>query len=107
MRYVIDHDLHIHSHLSACSNDPEQHVQRILQYGVENNLKRLCITDHFWEKAIPGGDFYSTERDGRFRWGDLEWTRRNLPLPQAEGTRFYFGGEADMDENHVIGRKIS
>jgi len=103
MRYIVDHDIHLHSHLSACSNDPEQNAERILRYGVKNHLKHLCITDHFWDKAVPGGDFYSTEAPTRFRWGDLEWVSRNLPLPQAEGTRFHFGVEADMDENHVIG----
>ena len=38
MKYIYDHDLHIHSKISACSNDPEQTCERILQYAKENNL---------------------------------------------------------------------
>lgn len=33
MRYSFDHDLHIHSQISSCSNHPEQTTERILQYA--------------------------------------------------------------------------
>ena len=36
MSFSIDHDYHIHSVLSACSNDPEQSTQNILQYALDN-----------------------------------------------------------------------
>jgi len=29
MKYVIDHDYHIHSYLSPCSGNPEQNAERI------------------------------------------------------------------------------
>ena len=29
MKFVIDHDYHIHSHLSLCSNDPEENTVEI------------------------------------------------------------------------------
>ena len=38
MRYIVDHDLHIHSFGSMCSKDPEQTPQRILQYAQETGL---------------------------------------------------------------------
>ena len=49
LEFIVDHDLHIHSKLSLCSSDPEQNNERILQYAKENNLKTICITDHFWD----------------------------------------------------------
>ena len=49
MRYVFDHDFHIHSELSSCSRDPEQSPERILAYAKENGLKKIVITDHFWD----------------------------------------------------------
>lgn len=47
MRYVYDHDLHIHSRVSLCSNDPEQTNERILQYAKDNHLNTIFLTDHF------------------------------------------------------------
>lgn len=50
MKFKVDHDLHIHSHLSSCSRDPEQTPERILQYAKENGFKTVCLTDHYWDK---------------------------------------------------------
>ena len=33
MGYSFDHNLHIHSQISSCSNHPEQTTERILQYA--------------------------------------------------------------------------
>lgn len=54
MRYIVDHDLHIHSNLSTCSRCPEQTPERIAQYAVDMGLKTICITDHFWDEKVPG-----------------------------------------------------
>lgn len=93
VRYQIDHDLHIHTHISLCSRDPEQTPERILQYGTEKGLRHLCITDHFWDETVP------SVYDG------LSYARlaENLPLPKADGVAFHFGCEADMDLVPTIG----
>lgn len=103
MRFIADHDLHIHTHLSACSNDPAQNPAYILRYGQENGLRDICITDHLWDSAVPGGTFYSTEAPTTFRWGDLNAIQADGPLPQSAGTKLHFGAEVDMDGNHTIG----
>ena len=54
MKYVFDHDYHIHSQLSSCSRDPEQTTERILQYAKDNNLTSLVLADHYWDDAVPG-----------------------------------------------------
>ena len=54
MSFRVDHDYHIHSQLSACSNDPEQSTQAILQYALDNNLSTLVLTDHYWDNTVPG-----------------------------------------------------
>ena len=92
MKYVIDHDYHIHSMLSSCSNDPE----RILQYAKDNGLRRICITDHFWDERVAGASgWYSPQ--------DFEHISRAKPLPQAEGIEFLFGCETDMDKFFTVG----
>ncbi len=96
MTYQIDHDYHIHSRLSMCSNDEEQTTARMLRYAKENGLTSLCLTDHFWDEAIPGalGKFYQTQT--------VSHVMKALPLPQSEKVRFFFGGECDVDRfGHV------
>ena len=96
MRYVRDHDYHLHSHLSLCSGDPEQTPERILRYAREYGLKSVCLTDHYWDEAVPGAsDWYKVQ--------DTAHIRQALPLPQDENIRFYFGAEIDMDRNRTIG----
>jgi len=98
MRFVIDHDLHIHSHLSLCSGDAAQNKDAILAYGVKNGLKTLCITDHMWDPAVPGA-----EKFGFYANQPYERTCESLPLPQADGVKFLFGCETDQKMDKAIG----
>ena len=96
MRYTIDHDYHIHSQLSSCSADPEQTAERILQYAKENGLKRICLTDHYWDKTVPGAsDWYAPQ--------NFDHIKQVGDLPQAEGIEFLFGCETDMDKYLTLG----
>ena len=96
MCYQVDHDYHIHSQLSACSADPEQTAQRILQYAKESGLSRICLTDHYWDKAVPGAsNWYAPQ--------DFDHISQAKPLPQAEGVEFLFGCETDMDKFLTLG----
>lgn len=96
MKYVIDHDYHIHSNLSYCSHDPLHVKENILDYAVKNNLKKIIITDHYWDSAIKNThEFYDTQ--------DYSNISKILPLPQSEGVEFKFGCETDMDTEMNIG----
>lgn len=91
MRYKWDSDLHIHSKVSLCSNDPEQTNERILQYAKEHGLQTICLTDHFWDQSVSGATrWYATQ--------DLSHIKTALPLPQEDGIRFWFGCETEMDQ---------
>lgn len=96
MKFKIDHDLHIHTGLSSCSSDAEQTAERILKHAKDNGLSTVCVTDHYWDSAIPGAsDWYKPQ--------DFEHISRIKPLPQQSGTRFLFGCETDMRKECVIG----
>lgn len=97
MRYVFDNDLHIHSKISLCSGDPEQTSMRILEYAKENSLKTICLTDHFWDENVqpPMSQWYAKQ--------DYNHISAALPLPKAEGIRFLFGCETEMDMNMRLG----
>ena len=93
MRFLYDHDLHIHSSVSPCGGDPGQTPERILQYAVDNALKTICVTDHYWDETVPGLGVGA----------NTSMIKSVLPLPQQKGIRFLFGAETDMDKNLIIG----
>ena len=95
-RFRFDHDLHIHSFLSSCSQDPEQTPERILQYAKDNRLNTVCLTNHYWDSLVTGAhEWYEPQ--------NFEHISQSKPLPQADGIRFLFGCETDMRADKVIG----
>lgn len=103
MRYIIDHDLHIHTNLSKCANDPAQTPRAILEYAQENNFHTVCITDHFLDEDAksPLAD-YDHPDIVPYAEHTFEYISRSLPLPQGENTKLLFGCEADMSFDEVI-----
>ncbi len=114
MRYILDHDMHIHSHLSPCSADPAQTTQAILDYGIKAGYKHIVLTDHFWDEDVPcatdrlgadndAGNTYGVDPMILLKWAGFKNINKALPLPQADGIKFHFGCEADMDKYSVVG----
>ena len=96
MCYKFDHDFHIHSKLSSCSNDPEQTTQRILEYAKKNNLTSVCVTDHFWDKKVEGAsNWYAPQ--------DFDHISQNLPLPKDDEVKFLFGCETELNKFGTVG----
>ena len=96
MKYIFDHDYHIHSQLSLCSNDPEQTAQRILDYAKDCNLKTICLTDHFWDETVPGASEWYQKQN-------YPWICKAKPLPRDDKVEFLFGCETDMDMHLTVG----
>ncbi len=90
MKYLFDHDFHIHSHLSKCSSDPAQTTEAMLAYAERNGLKKICVTDHMWE-GVPYLDEW-------YRGQDFSHICRSLPLPASDKVKFCFGAEIEMDK---------
>jgi histidinol phosphatase-like PHP family hydrolase len=96
MKFAIDHDLHIHSRLSSCSNHPDQTPDAILQYAKDNGLRHVVLTDHFWDETVPGAS-------GWYQPQNLPHIKESLPLPTADGITFGFGCETEMDRFSTVG----
>ena len=95
-KFRIDHDLHIHSELSTCSSNPEQTAERLLEYARKEGLKKIAVTDHFWDEAVDGAsDWYKPQ--------NFAHISEILPLPEDKEISFLFGCEAEMDKHSVIG----
>ena len=97
MKFQFDHDYHIHSFISPCSDDPQQVPENILRYAQKNGLRQIVLTDHFWDTLAEG--------DEKHVWWEVpfEAVAAARPLPQGENTRFLFGCEVDMDGKDNIG----
>ena len=96
MRYIVDHDLHLHSQLSLCSGHPQQTGENILKYAKEMGFRHICLTDHFWDDNVPGAmDWYKRQ--------NYDHIAMALPLPEDEEVRFDFGCETDFDKHMTLG----
>ena len=96
MKYVFDHDFHIHSQVSSCSRDPGQTNERILQYAEEEGLHTIVLADHFWDESIPGASKWYSKQD-------YPHICQAKPLPQSDKVKFLFGCETEMDKNMTVG----
>ena len=99
MRFKIDHDYHIHTHLSICSDDKGQTPDAILQIAKKRNLKKICVTDHFWEDTVPCNTLVNFWYEAQ----NFNHIAQSLPIPKDPDVEFLFGCEADMDSDDNIG----
>ena len=96
MKYIADHDLHIHTRLSSCSKNPRQAPELILEYARENGYKRICLTDHYWDELIGGAsELYKNQ--------NFAHISSILPLPKSEDIDYLFGCEGDIRRDMTLG----
>jgi histidinol phosphatase-like PHP family hydrolase len=88
MRFVPDHDLHIHTQLSPCSRDTRQTPEAILSYGITAGMKLLNLADHCWPDT---------------RAAILPHPEN---LPQGKHCFLLHGAEVDMDMNDNLSATI-
>ncbi len=94
--FMVDQNYHIHTHLSKCSNDENQNIDNIVSICKKLGYKKIAITDHMWDDAIPNEiPFYEGQ--------NLKHIQLDRPYKNYEGIKIYFGAEADMDINFNLG----
>lgn len=87
-------DLHCHSTLSSCCADPQMTPETILEHAQRAGFSALCLTDHLWDRAVPGSsNWYAPQ--------DVDHVRSALPLPQGETLAFRFGCETELPMNCI------
>lgn len=85
----VDHDYHIHTALSTCCKDETMTIANIVKGLKAAGIKEACITDHMWERCVPGAsEFYLPQ--------DVEHVKQVLPLPQDDELRLFFGCETEF-----------
>lgn len=94
------YDLHIHTPLSVCSNDPEQTVENIVSYAAKNGISTVCIANHVWDCEIPAGsDFYAQQP-----FCHIMKIRDQIPK-ELHGVRVLVGAETEFASGHVMLKK--
>ena len=97
MKFIADHDYHIHSNISFCAaDDKELTKERILKYAIDNNFTEICITDHLWDSDVPGASAW-------YQGQNYEHIAAVLPLPKIDGVSFSFGCETELDKFMTVG----
>ena len=97
MKFKFDHDLHLHSYLSLCSDDPAHTNERILQYAKDTGLHTVCLANHFWDEKVAGCGGYGYEIQ------NFPYVCQGRPVPQSEEVKFLFGCETELNKDFVLG----
>lgn len=100
MRYLVDHDYHLHTKLSFCSGDETQSCRRIEEYALQNGFSSVCITDHFWDEKVPLALEFPFYEGQNFAHIAQSFTYEP-EMPRR--VRFFFGCETEMDKNFTLG----
>ena len=95
MRFIIDHDLHIHSNISSCANYPDNTPSDIMKAAKNVGIKKIALTDHFWDMDV--------KCDIKAGSCGFDKLKSALPLPKDEEVEFLFGCEADVNYDMVVG----
>lgn len=95
-KFLCNHDMHVHSFLSACCKDENMTPQTILQFALDHNYDTLCLTNHMWDAAVPGASTWYAPQT-------IEHVKQSLPLPETDKLRYVFGCETDYCGNGKLG----
>lgn len=90
------HDLHIHTPLSACSTDPEQTVENILDYAARNGIATVGISNHVWDREVPGSSDWYAPQD----FDHILRIRDQIPA-DCKGVRLLIGAEAEFASGRI------
>ena len=85
------HDLHIHTNLSACSTDPMQTVESIVDYAARHGIATVGITNHVWDREIPGASEWYAPQD----FDHISRIREQIPR-DCKGVRVRIGAETEF-----------
>lgn len=93
----IDHDVHVHTTLSACCKDAAAVPEAILARAAAAGLKLVGFADHVWDPACPGSSgWYAPQTPAHV-------ARVRERMPAAPGVRVLFGAESEYCGDGKVG----
>ncbi len=94
----VNHDLHVHSFLSSCANDPSATAENILRVAGAAGLRTIGFADHMWDRAVPGASSWYRPQD----YEHIARIRTQIPADTG-GVRVFVGCETEYCGNGKIG----
>ena len=94
----VDHDLHVHTSLSACCADGQSTPAKIIQRAADTGLRLIGFADHMWDRTRPGAsDWYRPQ--------DLDHVVRTRELIPEDtcGVRVLVGCESEYCGDGKVG----
>ncbi len=92
---IVDHDFHIHTHLSVPSDNLEAGISGFIAKA-RIRLKKLGFVDHVWDSAIPGAHEYYVSQDLK----RLQRVKEMYVEVHTSDVQLYFGCETEYDYAH-------
>ena len=95
---TIDHDLHVHTFLSSCSDDPQAVPEKMIAQAARSGLKTVGFADHLWDKNAPGASEWYRPQD----FEHISQIRAQLPAAN-HGIRVLIGAETEYIGQGKVG----
>ena len=87
---IVDHDVHVHTFLSACCNDDRLTPAAAIDNGATIGLKTIGFANHVWDSAVPGASKWYGPQDV----GHVMQIREMIPA-DTRGIRVLLGCESE------------
>ena len=89
---ILDHDFHVHTHLSYCA-EKSATIANYIQNAKRLGLKKIGISDHVWDEAWKAeSDFYRGQN-----LAHISKIREEIQETDLQGVRVYMGCEAEYN----------
>ena len=87
---TIDHDLHTHTVLSACSHDPAATPANMIEAAADAGLATVGFSNHMWDSQIPGASPWYAPQS----FEHISQIRQEMPA-DTNGVRVLVGCETE------------
>ena len=91
----LEHDFHVHTHLSSCAKDSAT-IEHYVAKARELGIKKLGMADHMWDAAVPGASKWYAPQD----FDHIRKIREEIDAVEHEGIEFLIGCECEYDYAH-------
>lgn len=95
---IVNHDIHVHTFLSACSSDPEAVPEGMLAAAAQQGLTTIGFADHLWDAEVPGASAWYRPQD----LDHISQIRAQIPR-HTHGVRVLVGCETEYVGHGVVG----
>lgn len=95
---LVDHDIHVHTFLSACSSDEAATPTNIIARAAAEGLRTIGFADHMWDSRMPGVSRWYEPQD----YEHIAQIRKQMPDDRND-VRILIGCESEYCGDGKVG----